>query len=527
MASKKEIVVGVDLGTGTCLLGLLEADHRVTILPTLGGETMIPSAVYFETDGSILVGGPAYNRVLANPHRGVLNVKRMMGQCDSQNQPIPAMIHPDTHQPLSPQEVASNLIRQMLQSVESENNVTVAGVVVTCPAYFLDSSRVATRQAVEMADYKVLHIINEPTAAAVAFGLEKKEKGTLLFVDGGHGTTDTTILIAEKTDTTILMAEKNNLRVLATQGNCELGGANLDELMVEHALKAFKEKTGKAIDTAKDLEVIYDLRDKMSRAKRDLSTVEKVMVNVAAHGKHLALTITRDEFNRMIQPLVEQMLVLTKETLSAAGLDWAQIDEVVLVGGTTYIPYLREQIKLLSGKQPRTDMNPIEAVVKGASIIARDVATRKLPEISPTDTAGRKVPGITTKIIDVNAHGLGVLAYDKYGEGGVLRNSVIIAANTPLPAQKQQRFELTDPRQTQARITIVQGPPDALEADCVKIGEVLLENLPPDPNTDRIQITYAYNIDGILEVTATDILSGRTTNGRIEHRAGILVAPGA
>jgi molecular chaperone DnaK len=515
MKSTNDAVIGFDLGTGTCLVSLLEADRRVTILPTLSGETMVPSVVYFETDGTVLVGGPAYNLLLANPERGVMNVKRCMGMCDSQNNPIPAILHPDTKQPLSAQEVACHLIRQMLQSIEADYQLKIAGVCATVPAYFSDPQKLATRQAFEMAGYTVLHLVHEPTAAAVAFGLDKKEDGTFLFVDSGQGTTDVTVL----------RAEKNDFRVLATKGNCELGGANIDELLVEYALKTFKEKTGKAIDPAKDLEVIYDLRDKLNRAKRDLSSVEKVTVTISANGKRLALPITRDQFNQMIHPLVQQMLKLTEETLSAAGLNWPAITEVVLVGGTTYIPYLREQLEVVAGKPPRTDINPLHAVVQGAALLARQTAG-ELPGITPKDTSGRLVPGFTATIVDVNSHPLGVLAYDRTKGTDQLFNMVMIPANTPLPARKEDRFELVDPRQTQARITIVQGPQDAAENECIKIGEIILDNLPPNPDTNRIVIHYAYNVDGILEVTATDTLSGLSTNGRIDHRAGLLNAPG-
>lgn len=502
---KKGNVLGIDLGTWLSGVALYDADGKVELLPNLDGDTLTHSVVNLSDESHPVVGQAAVNQLAYAPEHTARLFKRVMGRTDAENNPIPAFVHPDSGKAYSPEEISSFVIRYLVESAKAATGHDVLGVVISVPAYFEDPARLATKRAGELAGVPVLRIVNEPTAGAVAFGLDKAEDGRFLAFDLGGGTFDVTIIEIAGPD----------FRALATVGDRDLGGADMDNLVASHVVERFKAETGVEITPESDLIVWQETLEKCERAKRDLSQASSASFMISAQGQRLVIDLTRDALNGLIVDIIEKTKEITERALAVAKLDHTAIDDVILIGGSTKVPAVQDMLTAMFGKKPRTDTNPSEAVAIGAAIFAaRQGADQGLAVV---DSEGHKVLPPVIKTVDVNSHALGCLALQK----GIERHCVIVPAQTPLPANEKDVFALTDERQTGARVKVVQGPANALAEECTVIGEVVLDDLPTGPCEPRIEVTYGFTEDGILTVTATDTVSKKSTNGVIEGRAGV------
>lgn len=498
MSKKKGIVIGIDLGTTNSVAAVFEADLTCRIILNPDGEPLTPSAVNLQDEEKPIVGRAAVHQSAYAPEYTARLFKRLMGVCDADGHSIPAYIHPDSSKGYSPEELSSFIIRDIVKGVEAATAQKVIGVVITAPAYFDATAREATQRAGELAGVKVRRIISEPTAGGIAFGLDREAKGTFAIYDFGGGTFDVSVLKIENED----------YEILATDGDRNLGGSDFDNLLVEHAQSAFKEEHGIEITPESDLIAFQDVVDKCETAKKTLSRSETASFMMSSQGKRLVIEITRAEFEALIAPIVERTREITQRVLTAAGLQTDDIDAPILVGGSTRIPIVRDMLSKMFGKPARTDINPDEAVAMGAAIFAAKIAGEQ--GLSVVDSEGRNVlPPPIREITDVTAHSLGCLAVNN----GVERNTVIIPANSKLPAEKSEEFGVEHPDQTAVKVKITNGADYADPADCKIYGEIVLDGLSRrSPDKNSIRVTYGLTVDATLDITITDLVSGKSVN---------------
>lgn len=496
---KKEsesIAAGFDLGTTLSAVAIHEANGDTKVIPNSDGEALTPSVVDLHDEKKPVVGMAAVHQIALHPESIARLFKRTMGKFDATGTEIPAFVHPRSGKAFSPVALAAFVLAFMVKGVEAALGRKVNGAVISVPAYFDAPAREATRRAGEMAGLKVLAIINEPTAAALTFGLDKSATGKSLVYDLGGGTFDCTILDIQN----------GEFNVLATDGDRDLGGSDIDNLLMNRVVAAMKEQHGVEISPEKDLVQWYEILMKCEVAKKVLSQANAASFMVSAEGKRLIFDISRDDFNALISPIVDKTQLIVLRALKAAGLQPADIKDVILVGGSSRIPLVRDMLAKLFGRPARTDINPDEAIARGAAIFA----ARKAADagLAVVDSEGRKVLPPPIQVHDVTAHSLGCLALVH----GVELNCVIIPANTRLPATMKDIFGLPSPIQTAAQVTITSGAQDAPPEACAQYGVVTLRDLPPRAETRQdIEVLYGFTADGILDITATDKLSGKTT----------------
>jgi len=373
----------------------------------------------------------------------------------------------------------------------------VSGACISVPAYFDTVAREATKRAGDLAGVKVLQIVNEPTAGGLAFGLDGAAPGVYAVYDLGGGTFDITVVEIQGGD----------FRVLATDGDRDLGGSDIDNLLLTCAVEAFRAQYGFEITAESDLVAYREILDKVEAAKKTLSQSETASFVISAQGQRLQMDLTRRQFNGLVALIVDRTREITCRALEAAKKNADDIKDVLLVGGSTRIPAVREMLASMFGKAPRTDAKPDEAVALGAAIFAAKTAGDA--GLAVVDTQGQKVlpPSVTVK--DVTSHSLGCLAL----RNGIRRNCVIIPANTPLPAELKDTFALVDDSQTGAEVIITTGPDNVDEKDCTKYGSLHLTGLPPRPAGQvSIEVKYGYTVEGMLTVTITDLISGKTSS---------------
>jgi molecular chaperone DnaK len=499
------VVTGIDLGTTNSVVAIYESDGKPRIVPNADGDALTPSVVNLRDEKHPVVGRAAVHQAAFAPEYTASLFKRSMGKRDTDGQPIPAFIHPDSGQAYTPEELSGMVIRYLVTGVEAALGEKVIGVVISVPAYFESDAREATKRAAELAGVRVLQIVNEPTAAALAFGLDGAPAGDYAVYDFGGGTFDITILGIEK--------EKFTARV--TDGDCHCGGSDCDNLAAPKVTEAFQAEHGFEITPTSDLVAYREILEKVETAKKTLSQSDTASFVVSSQGQRLMMNFDRADFNVLIAPIVDRTKEITLRALSAAAIEVDGIRDVILVGGSTRIPTVREMLTEVFGKAPRTDGKPDEAVALGAAIYAARIAGDK--DLAVVDTQGRKVLPPPTTVTDVTSHTLGCLAL----RNGAMRNCVIIPANTPLPAEMSDTFALVDDRQTVAEVRITSGPDGVQEPQCKVYGELRLEGLPPRPaGKDSIEVKYGYTVEGVLTVTITDTISKKGTSDVRRLNAG-------
>lgn len=475
-------VIGIDLGTTNSCVAVLEGGEPVVIANAEGSRTT-PSVVGIKQDGEILVGELAKRQAITNPDRTVSSIKRHMGS--SYKETIDGKGY-------TPQEISAMILQKLKKDAESYLGQTVDKAVITVPAYFNDSQRQATKDAGKIAGLEVLRIVNEPTAAALSYGLDKEGDHTILVFDLGGGTFDVSIL--EMGD--------GFFEVKATSGDNNLGGDDFDQVVIDYLVQEFKKESG--IDLGNDRMALQRLKDAAEKAKKDLSSVLTTTISLpfitadATGPKHLELTLTRAKFEEISHNLVERTLGPTRRAMDDAGLSPDQIDKVILVGGSTRIPAVQEAIKKLTGKEPYKGVNPDEVVALGAAVqagvLTGDVKDVVLLDVTPLSLGIETAGGVFTKMID---------------------------RNTTIPTSKSQVFSTYADNQPSVEINVLQGE-RSMAADNKSLGRFILGDIPPAPRgVPQIEVTFDIDANGIVNVSAKDRGTGKQQRITITSSSGL------
>lgn len=475
-------VIGIDLGTTNSVVAYMEGGQPV-IIPNAEGSRLTPSVVAFTKEGERLVGELAKRQAVTNADRTVQSIKRHMGTDFKVN------IDGKTY---TPQEISAMILQKLKQDAESYIGEKITQAVITVPAYFTDSQRQATKDAGKIAGLEVLRIINEPTASALAYGLDKGDDHTVLVFDLGGGTFDVSIL--ELGD--------GVFEVKATSGNNKLGGDDFDQAIIDYIAEEFKKKNG--IDLRKDSIALQRLKEAAEKAKIELSNVMSTNINLpfitadASGPKHLDMTLTRAKFNELTRDLIEATLGPTKRALQDAGLKPEEIDKVILVGGSTRIPAVQDAIKDFIGKEPHKGVNPDEVVAMGAAIqagvLAGEVDDVVLLDVTPLSLGIETLGGVFTKLIE---------------------------RNTTIPCSKSQIFTTAADGQSSVDIHVLQGE-RPMAADNVTLGRFQLTGIPPAPRgVPRIEVTFDIDVNGIVKVSAKDLGTGKEQKITITSSSGL------
>ncbi len=463
-------VIGIDLGTTNSVVAVMEGGEP-TVITNTEGSRITPSVVGFSKTGERLVGQLAKRQAVSNPDRTISSIKREMGT----NYKV--AIEDKNY---SPQEISAMVLQKLKADAEAYLGTTVTQAVITVPAYFNDSQRQATKDAGKIAGLEVLRIINEPTAAALAYGMDKVDDQTVLVFDLGGGTFDVSIL--ELAD--------GVFEVKATSGNNRLGGDDFDEKVMNWMIAEFKKENG--IDLSADKMALQRLREAAEKAKIELSTVMTTNINLpfitadATGPKHLDLNLSRAKFDELTADLVEATMVPTRQALKDAGLEPSEIAKIILVGGSSRIPAVQDAIKKYLGKEPHRGINPDECVAVGAAIqagvLAGDVKDVLLLDVTPLSLGIETLGGVCTKIIE---------------------------RNTTIPTKKSQVFSTAADNQPSVDIHVLQGERE-MAADNKTLGRFELSDIPPAPRgVPRIEVTFDIDANGIVHVSAKDLGTGK------------------
>ncbi|XID95398.1 molecular chaperone DnaK [Paenibacillaceae bacterium WGS1546] len=475
-------VIGIDLGTTNSCVAVMEGGEAV-VIPNAEGNRTTPSVVGFKKDGERVVGETAKRQAITNPDRTVISIKRHMGS--SHKETIEGKAY-------SAPEISAIILQKLKADAEAYLGQPVTQAVITVPAYFNDSQRQATKDAGNIAGLEVLRIVNEPTAAALAYGFEKQEDQTILVFDLGGGTFDVSIL--ELGD--------GFFEVKATSGDNHLGGDDFDQAIMEWLAGEFKKEHG--IDLLKDKAAVQRLKDAAEKAKKELSGVVSTTISlpfitvVDGVPQHLELNLSRSKFDELTAALVERTMGPTRQALSDAGMTSSDIDKVVLVGGSTRIPAVQDAIKKLTGKDPHKGVNPDEVVALGAAVQA-GVLTGEVKDVV---------------LLDVTPLSLGIET-----AGGVLTK--MIDRNTTIPTSKSQVFSTYADMQTQVEIHVLQGE-RAMAKDNKTLGRFILSEIPAAPRgVPQIEVTFDIDANGIVNVSALDKGTGKTQKITITSSGGL------
>ncbi|CAN1814320.1 Heat shock 70 kDa protein BIP2 [Linum perenne] len=471
-------VIGIDLGTSFSCVAVAREGNPEIIVNDLGNRTTPSFVAFSAVDSQLLIGEAAKNQAVRNPNRTVFDVKRLMGKNFT-------VKHGEIKN-FSPEEISAMILGKMKEIAESWLGKPVAGAVVTVPAYFNDAQRQATKDAGVIAGLNVLRVVNEPTAAAIAYRSKRsKSSSKILVYDLGGGTFDVSVL----------EVQDGTYEVLATGGDAHLGGGDFDRKLMDHFIGIIKKKYKK--DITGDSRALGKLRKACERAKRDLSNQNEVMVEIEyfVDGRDFSESLTRARFEGMNMHLFTKTFDVVEKTLVDAEVDKSEIDEIVLVGGSTRIPKLKEMLKqMFNGKEPCQGVNPDEAVACGAAVLGLNLSGQ--------------ASGVT--ISDVTPLSLGIKV-----QGGMM--SVVIPRNTRIPTTKSGTFYTVDARQTSVAVEVFQGE-RVRTSNCLKLGSFVLNGIPPAPRgVASVEVTFIIDADGILNITAKDSATTNSESLTIAH----------
>ncbi|KTD88301.1 molecular chaperone DnaK [Paenibacillus etheri] len=475
-------VIGIDLGTTNSCVAVMEGGEAV-VIPNPEGARTTPSVVGFKKDGERIVGETAKRQAITNPDRTISSVKRHMGT--NHKESIDGKDY-------SPQEISAMILQKLKSDAEAYLGQTVTQAVITVPAYFNDSQRQATKDAGKIAGLEVLRIVNEPTAAALAYGLEKSEDQTILVYDLGGGTFDVSIL--ELGD--------GFFEVKATSGDNKLGGDDFDQVVMDYLVSEFKKEQG--IDLSKDKSAVQRLKDAAEKAKKELSGVLTTTISlpfitvVDGVPQHLEINLTRAKFDELTAGLVERTLGPARQALSDAGMTPADLTRIVLVGGSTRIPAVQEAIKKLTGKDPHKGVNPDEVVALGAAVqagvLTGDVKDVVLLDVTPLSLGIETAGGVFTKMIE---------------------------RNTTIPTSKSQVFSTFADNQPSVEIHVLQGERQMANGNKT-LGRFMLNEIPPAPRgVPQIEVSFDIDANGIVNVSATDKGTNKSQKITITSSSGL------
>lgn len=498
-------VIGIDLGTTNSCVSVFERGES-KVIPNKEGKNTTPSVVAFTDKGEILVGDVAKRQAVTNPEKTIYSIKRIMGLMSNEKNAEEAKARLPYHvvdrngacaveiagKVYTPQEISAKILIKLKEDAEAYLGESVTDAVITVPAYFNDSQRKATKEAGTIAGLNVLRIINEPTAAALAYGLDKKEAEKILVYDLGGGTFDVTVL--ETGD--------NIVEVLATGGNAFLGGDDFDNKIIDWLVSEFKNETG--IDLKGDIMALQRLKEAAENAKKELSSAQETEINLpfitadATGPKHLVKKLTRAKFEGMIDSLVGETITKINEVTKDAGLNKSDIKEVVMVGGSTRVPLVQEEVKKAFGKELNKSVNPDEVVAIGAAIqgavIKGDVKDVLLLDVTPLSLGIETLGGVMTKIIE---------------------------KGTTIPTKKSQVFSTAEDNQSAVTIMVLQGERE-FARDNKSLGNFNLEGIPAAPRgVPQIEVEFDIDANGILTVSAKDKATGKAQNITISGSSGL------
>ncbi len=497
-------VIGIDLGTTFSAVAHINRHGLPELLANPDGARTTPSVVYFEEGGGPIVGTAARNVALSDPERTVMCIKREMGNPSYR-------LNLDGKEYL-PESIAAIILRQLKADASVRLGTDVHRAVISVPAYFKDSQRTATITAGELADLEVIATINEPTAAAIAYGLGKDDADqTVLVYDFGGGTFDVTLLRIVGKEFT----------VLSTDGDSGLGGVDVDNRVAAYLAEQYS--THRGVDLTTDPFSRLDLMTRAEQAKKDLSGRQSVMVTLGSGRDALRVDLDRDRLAGLIGDLLDQTRTCMERALESAKLAWPQIDSVLLVGGSSRITAVREMIQEVSGKAVTLDVNPDEAVACGAAVRATlsDLRERTGGDAPTPDVTTQSPAEVGIVVKDVATHSLGVRAF---GEDGKPINSIILPRFTELPCERTRTYATRADNQQQIEVEVLQGDdPDPFSPEVESIGRLVMSDLPPRPAGQvLVSLTLRYDVDGVVEVEAQELDGGRTVREALLRKSGEL-----
>lgn len=494
-------MIGIDFGNGFCEAAFVDQTGNPAIVLNARGEYRTPSWVYFSPKGDVLVGADAFEQGYIDPQNTAHGFKLLLGTNVSVL---------GNGRSVSPTNAATALIAKLKEDVERQLNITVTDCVATCPANFQDNSKQALLEAYERNHLKVVRLVPEPTAAGLAYALNvPSEKLKVLVYDFGAGTFDTTILRVDGAQIT----------VLATEGIPKLGGNDLTECLVQRCLDRVQKESGERPTPESDPLFSLDLRQRAEQAKISLGTRKEVPIVLSYKGNQAIEKVVQDEFNAAITPFVQQSLDAVDRVLKSASLTASDIDRLIMVGGTSRLPFIQDRVADHTGLVPKYDVDPEKAVAYGAALACMAELAKQGKTVSLN---GCVIPPPDAFCRDVTAHPVGCCVADASGAAKRLKHAVIIPKNTPIPCQRIDEFYLEHESQTQAQVEILQGPPEADRDHCLLIGELRLENLPKEARrTPRIQVEYVIDANGMVTATATDKVSGQQQTVSVDYKRGI------